>query len=164
MTTIAYDGKCVSCDKKLSFQDMSFKYEKFVNFKNFVYIYAGDVYQCLKIIKALNNEITEGELNDYFDKLDDDEISCAVLRYCKKTKTCVIYDNKLMPIKVSAPFALGSGSMGAMTVLHAGHSAPEAIWYTSKVDPGTGIGCFTFDGYDMRECDYDEEGPKGLYE
>ena len=78
MTTIAYDGNLVSCDKMLSFQDMSFKYSKFVVTKNYVYLYAGDVYQCVKVIQRLNNEITDEEFEDYFNKVDEDTISCAV--------------------------------------------------------------------------------------
>lgn len=49
-----------------------------------------------------------------------------------------LYEGNKYPLKIHAPYAIGSGAIAALAAMYAGVDAVKAVKIASRLDPGTG--------------------------
>jgi hypothetical protein len=135
MTTIAWDGKCLAADRQATTnQGMKRLVHKFYEGSEKVFAGCGPIENNQKIARWLLGGDTKPTFTG-----DDDaagQNGLVVFRtgevWQVEGKSC-----ELIPIE-PGPYAVGSGCAYAMTAMHCGHSAAEAVYIASRFDAWTG--------------------------
>jgi hypothetical protein len=132
MTTIAYDGRYIAVDSRLSSGGhvATDSYEKFNDFEEWILFWSGAVNQKDLL---MNIFIAKGE---FFD-----EPKTYLTAYNKKTKFVYhvyVEDKKILMDRLEWIDGQGSGSCYAIGAMDAGKSAVEAVKIAMKRDCATG--------------------------
>lgn len=132
MTTIAYDGRYIAVDSRISCKGhvATDSYEKFADFEEWILFWSGAAHQ--KDL-YMNIFISKGEFID--------EPKTWMIAYNKKTKFvyCVyVEDKKFLMDRLEWIDGQGSGSCYAIGAMDAGKSAVEAVKIAMKRDCATG--------------------------
>ena len=129
MTTIATDGKTLSSDSQMTggfIEQMDMV--KIFQLEDCIVGIAGGVAEAMVFVDWLKSETKDEkpELGDIFD---------ALVMYKNKV---IWYGGRLVPVKVGALNAIGSGADHAMGAMMAGATPKEAVAIAKKLDPHTG--------------------------
>ena len=132
MTTIAYDGRYIAVDSRISSNGhvASDSYEKFSEYDEWILFWSGATHQ--KDL-YMNTFIAKGEL------LDDPKVWLTAFN--KKTKyvySVYVEDKKFLMDRLEWADGQGSGSCYAIGAMDAGKSAVEAVKIAMKRDCATG--------------------------
>lgn len=136
MTTVAFDGKVFASDTRLS--------SSFIHQDTVCKIRVVDTGQDTLIISGAGDYSVMLQFFDYVIggyqnpptmSIGDEFIG---LVYSVKEKKLYLYDDKIVPMEISYPFAIGSGSSFAMGALLSGASAIGAVEVAMRLDAGTG--------------------------
>jgi ATP-dependent protease HslVU (ClpYQ) peptidase subunit len=134
MTTIAWDGKTLAADKRLDLNGLVVSTTKIARHNNILIGAAGYIAST----QALINWIIKGANENDFPKSQSDD-----QRWCSNI---VVIDNKIFayemtpyPFEIHDKFyAIGSGRDYAISAMHFGKSAIEAVQFASIFNLGTG--------------------------
>lgn len=133
MTTVAFDGKILACDRQCTEDTVKTDMDKLIKFNDDVYFsFAGAVCDIEKIRKfiALNKPKNLEPLSD--------ETEALILNI--KTGQCFHLDSDYQTIPIKKFTAIGSGKLGALVAMELGKTAIEAVEYASKFDLYSGKG------------------------
>jgi len=147
MTVVAWDGKTLAADKRVSYGTAHRNTTKIMRIGDTLAGIAGHAIYCMAVVNWLN----EGGDPKNFPLLPEaaeDMVSVLViteegliLEY-GHLPTPLIYDNHKF-------FSIGCGAPYAMSAMHFGRTAKEAVEFASQMDIGCGNGVDTleFDQY-----------------
>ena len=156
MTTIAWDGKIVAADSRLSgawYDDRrggACKIAKIESgrYANHVIALAGRASMGLRVLRLLG----EGIALSAFDIPVDAELSYVLFSPVgDHVEFCVQGDP--FPLAGFAPFALGSGQTFAMGAMFAGANAIEAVRIAIRLDEGSGGEVVAYDTTTMERVE-----------
>jgi hypothetical protein len=138
MTTIAYDGRYIACDSRLSCKDhvATDNAEKFYENEEWVLFWSGAIHQVDLFIHTF---IAKGAF------IDEPEVwAMGFNRSTKDVWSIFVQDTKFKKEKISWKDGQGSGSCYAMGAMDFGASAVEAVKIAMSRDCKTGgtIRCF----------------------
>lgn len=135
MTTIAFDGSIFASDSRISghFIDQhGFDKIRVVeqHGKTLVVSGCGELQLLCAFFAYMQGEIEEFPLSA------DNEFSAMV--YNVDDQKLILYENRMIPITIYPPYAIGSGSDFAMGAMLAKCNAKEAVQIAAKLDSATG--------------------------
>lgn len=134
MTTITYDGKTLAVDSQIT-SEMGLIVSKKCN-----KLYEISEHEHLAICgdRALFEDFAQAVADrDSESMFDSDDIVTGVL-FNTQTKECFEIDSQFRMIRIEPPYARGSGEAVALTALHCGKNAVQAIEVACELDVYTG--------------------------
>lgn len=147
MTVIAFDGTTLAADKRTGFGTAHATSTKIKRIPQGLVGGAGTVAQIFSMFKW----IEEGSDPDKFPEKQKDQENSPVILLIKPDKTIWYYDDTPEPFLIEDKFwAIGSGRDFAITAMHLGYSAREAVRTASELCPSCG------NGIDTLEFDYED--------
>lgn len=133
MTTVAFDGKILACDKQCTEDTVKTTMTKLIKINEDVYFsFAGAVCDIEKLKKFILMKKVK-----HLDPMED-ETEGLILNI--STGDCFHVDSNYRTIPIKSFTAIGSGKLGALVAMSLGKSAIEAIEHTSHFDLYTGKG------------------------
>lgn len=133
MTTVAWDGETMAADSRTIGDFIEPKPRiKIHLFEDLVIGCAGDV----ATIETFLLWIKDPEKNPK-PEVGGEDAEFSALIWDRKNCTLTSYEDKLVPIDVGAPNAIGSGAQFAMGAMYHGATAKEAVLVASKLDHNT---------------------------
>lgn len=135
MTTVAFDGKTLAVDSKLTRENgCSYLATKLFQINDDLFCAgAGDVNEIIDLYNYLIEEYSGGSPDDI--QLNE----CEMIVFNNKTGDFWVYENSLTKIfTIKAPFAIGSGESYALSAMILGYDAIDAVKHASKLDSQTG--------------------------
>ena len=130
MTTIAYDGQHMAADSLIT-QDSYVvgDFMKIVAVPSGFIGLAGDVEDIILVIEWFN---------DGMDKDKKPEIESVNIIYVTNDGMVYCMSERLIPIPIDPPFAIGSGQDFALSAMLLGKSAKDAVEFAMTRDTSTG--------------------------
>jgi len=129
MSTVAWDGKNISADKQVTAGTLKFS--------------VGTKLRLISDGRVCGGTGTYTDLDLFVEWVEhgkafepDDDFEALVV----SKDGAHLYDVRLRPIPVQAPFAIGSGSDFAIGAMAAGASASKAVGIATQYNPNTGFG------------------------
>lgn len=144
MTTIAFDGKTIAGDSRITYNDSEIAGDYDVKVKfgyqhghlRFYFGFAG----ARSMRDAVHGWIKNGCKKE--DHPKEGDWSALVFPGSEeyRNRGCCMYYTNATPYGalVQAPFAIGSGDKYAVAAMHCGKTAAEAVSIAAKLDPFTG--------------------------
>lgn len=144
MTTVAWDGKTLSADKKANTGGLAFTVTKIYKVNGCLIGVSGDLDRAMEMVEWFRKG-SEPEKFPVFGRSNDDW--CGLLAI-KPDKTIWKYERTPYPFLIENKyFAIGSGRDFAMATMECGGTSKKAIEVASKLDIGTGIGIDSLEFY-----------------
>lgn len=131
LTIVAWDGKSIACDSRITGGFIQDDVKKIFKLGNRYIGIAGTYSAALLVIQWMKDKTRE---KPKLEIAKDDEFEAIEIKDGK----CFYYDENLIEHKVSAPYAIGSGSAFAMGAMSCGKSASEAVGIAKKYDESCG--------------------------
>lgn len=127
MTTIAFDGKNIASDSQCGGAYLDGGVRKVVKIGKSYYGVAGHLESMEQFFQWLRDGGDKPKIeHDSFEGLE------------VRGKSVYWWGEALVPCKIRAPTAIGSGTQFAMGAMLAGATAKEAVKIAAKLDSGTG--------------------------
>lgn len=138
MTTIAFDGKSISCDTMMVNNNLKyFLHTKIFKSKNFLLAGAGELHYIQKVLRDAEGMSTDEILSSRSYEKEITE-NASILLFCLKSKKCFILAGSQFVECLRVPVAIGSGGEVATGAMLMGASSREAVKIASKIDIYTG--------------------------
>ncbi|WP_028449689.1 hypothetical protein [Chitinibacter tainanensis] len=140
MTTVAWDGKTLAADRQVTYGNQRFEIKKLFVIGDGKLLMAGaGTADDLKLFASwLEDSFADNELLFGGETPEIDDLQAIVIN--TQTGESYLYGEKLVPIEIKAPFAIGSGGDFAMAAMKLGKSAKEAVELASEIDIFSGFG------------------------
>lgn len=136
MTVIAWDGKTLAADKRLSSDNLALTVTKIRRVGNRLVGVAGDFIAGLQLIESLEKTAKRGRAVPPAD--DEYEVQMLVI---ERNKPPMLFLTEGTPVVLEEPFvAIGSGRDLALAAMHCGKSAVEAVEIACLYNSGCGNG------------------------
>lgn len=137
MTTVAADSTMMAADSQAATDTVKTSVPKLFKVRGWYIGVAGDYGNALALIECIKAQ--RGETP--FEYLKSRDAIAKGVGLLLLSPTGQVYESEEggCPQKLTEGFgAIGTGSQGAMCLLHAGYSPAEAVKIVRKVDPNTG--------------------------
>ena len=136
MTVIAYDENIVAADRMATFDGTKIESTKIEIFNNEIIAVCG----AAPISELMKNWYKDGAIVENYPKLDKDCPDASVIVF-KQSGVFMYNDGYPEPMKIeNEKYAFGCGSHYAISALHFGATAEDAVKTTIKLDYRCGFG------------------------
>lgn len=139
MTTVICDGKNIAADSRIGNDKHTYntEFSKIDRYRDIIYGITGNT-----VDMVLFKDYIEGGTKDleFIKNNLSDNFSALSLFYDKEGKynKLFYYNNKLVPVEIKPPYAIGSGGILALAALKAGASIKRSVEIACELDNFSG--------------------------
>jgi hypothetical protein len=137
MTTIAWDGRWLSADRKCVNGNAVFKVCKVAEIRDHLLAYAGDADQGEEMLHWFK----AGADPDKFPEKQRDHQRFSPLVAIRRDGWILVYECTPYPVRhPPQKYAIGTGKAYALAAMYCGRDSEDAVKVASEFDPHTGLG------------------------
>lgn len=149
MTVIAWDGHVLAADRQFSYGDSRMEAGKItmhicLDERKYLIATCGSAAESVRLAKALVHCLDTGDCDKYISEKFEGG-SVVMVKIDSDRSECTVFEERITGFKVKAPMARGCGTPYALTAMHLGKSAVQAVLVTNKLCDGCGFGVDAYD-------------------